>query len=246
MIPFGGISNNILNENKSVFNIKINKKDNKDNKENLDFRENEIHSKIKSKNKINKKEQKNVEINILDKKSNKENNKSKIINLKQSLEIQDQTNDNKNKNWFSKQNNNLLIKKEKEKLNKIYISKTSKKFENEENNFDEDRKNSELLYLKLEKNKKVYKPKKVYFIKFLSFIDEKNNIKEFKLYKDFELGFGKNYKVKHLFQDNDIDSDDSSIKHGYNISFMNISRAIKLMKNRDEEYVGKYLKYFKN
>ena len=243
MNSLGDNKNYLLNENKSFYNTKINKIENKDDNLKIKFEEIDKSPKNELKSKINKKAQKTIEINPLNnsKKSNKENNISKKINKKQALEINNNNNDKENIN--TKQNNNLKIEKEKEKFNKNDNSKSSEIIIDKENSiFEEEKKNSELLNFKLKKNKKVYKPK-IEYTKILSFIDEKDNIKEFKLYKDSDIGFGEQYKIKHLFQDNDVDSDERSIKHGFITSLRNISEAIKLMKNKDKKFVGKYLEY---
>ena len=83
-------------------------------------------------------------------------------------------------------------------------------------------------------------------MKKITFKDSNNNNIEFRLFNDSDVGMMGQKKIKTLFRDNDVDSDDEFIKSGVRINSLNISAAIKLLKNKDENFVGKYLEYFNN
>ena len=142
---------------------------------------------------------------------------------------------NENKKTKKTKSTEKRAKRENKLDNKISLAN---KLSNNGNNI-----NSDLINFGFNKKKKIYKIKKS-DNKILSFIDENNNLKEFKLYKDSDLGFGKEYKIKNLFQDNDVNSDEENIKLGVRKSLLNLSESIKLLKNKNEEYTKKYLECF--
>ena len=204
----------------------------KNQKENLvlSVTDNPHKKKIEEKTKRNKEAPKMIEgLKLFDINSNKINNYDNSKNFK-------------NKPLINAKDKSHSLKKSSIKKNKNKDSSfiPSNKILNEiELNFKEEKNNSE--FLEIRKKKKDYN-KKNEKASIVKFVDEKNNEKIFPLYDDFGIGFGKDYKIKHLFQDNDVESDDESIKRGFRASLLNISFAIKLMKNKNEEYVGKYLK----
>ena len=232
----------VLKEKNSFSEVKNNEKGQKIQKENL-FLE-VIDNLLKKEEKIKK-----------NKESLKKKARAKSAGLKSSR-------DNISKNSKNLNQKPLIIQKKENKNDKdiYYLLKKGSAKDNNKNKscpclksniilnkfklkFEEEKNNSKFVELK--KCKKVYNIKKKK-ISIISFVDKKNNCKKFPLYKDSEIGFGKDYsKVKHFFQDNDVESDDESVRRGYNTSFLNISYALKLMKNKNEEYVGKYLKRIK-
>ena len=193
-------------------------------------------------------------INLFDK-SKKRNNKSPVekenlFNQKYGYSLK-----NTDKNKTNKNSPNILKSSESDNkidFNKINIFHINKKKYSDynttniiNNNYKKKyrlEKEEDLLEFGIKKVKKTNIIKKD-FIKTISFIDGNNNIKEFKLFKDSDIGFGKEYKIKHLFQDNDINSDDEFIKRGANKNLLNISEALKLIKNKDMKFVEKYLNY---
>ena len=193
-------------------------------------------------------------INLFDK-SKKRNNKSPVekenlFNQKYGYSLK-----NTDKNKTNKNSPNILKSSESDNkivFNKINIFHINKKKYSDynttniiNNNYKKkyrQEKEEDLLEFGIKKVKKTNLIKKD-FIKTISFIDGNNNIKEFKLFKDSDIGFGKEYKIKHLFQDNDINSDDEFIKRGANKNLLNISEALKLIKNKDMKFVEKYLNY---
>ena len=193
-------------------------------------------------------------INLFDK-SKKRNNKSPVekenlFNQKYGYSLK-----NTDKNKTNKNSPNILKSSESDNkidFNKINIFHINKKKYSDynttniiNNNYKKKyrlEKEEDLLEFGIKKVKKTNIIKKD-FIKTISFIDGNNNIKEFRLFKDSDIGFGKEYKIKHLFQDNDINSDDEFIKRGANKNLLNISEALKLIKNKDMKFVEKYLNY---
>ena len=178
----------------------------------------------------------------------KNSNKNKInekppkilkLSTKENKNVEITSNEIKTLLLGSQNNRNITAKTENRNAREndcfIYQSANNK-------NYNVEKEEENLINFGMKKIKKTNIVKKDY-IKILSFIDENNNIKKFKLFKDSDLGFGKEYKIKNLYQDNDINSDDELIKRGVNKSLLNISKAIKLIKNKDEEIAGKYLKY---
>ena len=114
-----------------------------------------------------------------------------------------------------------------------------------ENAIDEEKNDSKFLYFKLKKNKKIFSLKKVY-ISHIYFENENNNKKEFKLFRDCEIGLNDGNKIKVQYEDFDVDSDDDVIENGVKRCLENMKTAIELMKNKNEEYVGKYMNTFEN
>ena len=193
-------------------------------------------------------------INLFDK-SKKRNNKSPVekenlFNQKYCYSLK-----NTDKNKTNKNSPNILKSSESDnkivfnKINIFHINKNKYSDNNITNIINNNykkkyrlEKEEDLLEFGIKKVKKTNIIKKD-FIKTISFIDGNNNIKEFRLFKDSDIGFGKKYKIKHLFQDNDINSDDEFIKRGANKNLLNISEALKLIKNKDMKFVEKYLNY---
>lgn len=98
---------------------------------------------------------------------------------------------------------------------------------------------------KLKKNKKIYSLKKAY-ISHLSFKDNNNTSKEFKLFRDCDIGLNDGNEIKKQFEDFDVESDEEVINSGVKKCLQNIGTAINLLKNRNEEYTIKYMKRFEN
>ena len=143
---------------------------------------------------------------------------------------------------YSREEKYSLLKMKKIKSNKFSPYKSTNHLYNKvENAFDEEKNDSKFLYFKLKKHKKIYSLKKVY-ISNITFIDEKRKNKDFKLFRDCDIGLNDGNKIKKQFEDFDVDSDDDVINNGVKKCFQNIQTAIDLMENRNEEYVGKYMK----
>lgn len=146
---------------------------------------------------------------------------------------------------FSKEEKYSLLKMKKIKSNKFSPYKSTNHLYNKvENTFDEEKNDSKFLYFKLKKNKKIYSLKKAY-ISHISFKDEINS-KEFKLFRDCDIGLNDGNKIKKQFEDFDVESDEEVINCGVKKCIQNIGTAIDLLKNRNEEYVIKYMKKFAN
>ena len=167
---------------------------------------------------------------------------------------------NINKTFGKKQiNNNIftysneekysLLKIKKIKSNKFSPYKSTNHLYNKiENIYDEKDKNesdSKNLFFKLNKNKKIYSLRKAY-MSIISFKDQKGNNKEFKLFRDSDIGLNDGHKIKKLLSDDDIDSDDDTINAGVNKCIQQIQTAIGLMKNNKDEYIKKYMEYIES
>ena len=145
---------------------------------------------------------------------------------------------------YSKEERYSLLKMKKIKSNKFSPYKSTNHLYNKvENAFDEEKNDSQFSYFKLKKHKKIYSLKKTY-ISHISFVDENNITKEFKLFRDCDVGLNDGNKVKKQFEDFDVNSDDDVIENGIDKCMENIKSAIDLMNKRNEEYVGKYMKKF--
>lgn len=253
---------NDINNNNSFSNIINNENKNENETENPFFKsdneKNENNIKNNLVNKIKKQPLKSIE-NIISTKTNINNNTSVKTTIKQYKSFLE---DNiKHKTVSKKLNNNnivfspfsysneekySLLKMKKIKSNKFSPYKSTNHLYNKvENNFDEEKNDSKFLYFKLKKNKKIYSLKKAY-ISHLSFKDENNNSKEFKLFRDSDIGLSDGYKVKNQLEDFDVNSEDETIKIGECRCIKSIGAAIDFLKNKNEEYVGKYMKFFKN
>ena len=253
-------SNNSNNNNKEniIPELKIDENINENEIENSFFQLNndkiENNQKIFPLNNIKKRPLKNIENTI----SNKINNNTKppakttIKKSKTSSEnityktITKQPNNSFNPFFYSSEEKYSLLKMKKIKNNKFSPYKSTNFLYNKvENVFDPEKNDSKLLYFKLKKHKKIFSLKKVY-ISHIYFENENNNKKEFKLFRDCEIGLNDGNKVKIQCEDFDVDSDDDVIENGEKRCFDNIRTAINLMQKKDEEYVGKYMKTFDN
>ena len=156
-----------------------------------------------------------------------------------------------NKNCFniynySKEEKYSLLKMKKIKSNKFSPYKSTNHLYNKvENTFDEEKNDSKFLYFKLKKNKKIYSLRKAY-ISHISFKNENNISKEFKLFRDCDIGLNDGNKIKKQFEDFDVESDEEVINIGVNKCLQNMKTAINLLKIRSTEYVNKYMKRFEN
>ena len=205
-------------------------------------------------NNIKRQPLKSIE-NIISNKTNINNNTSAKTVIKQSKSFLEENiyqtvikrqNKNNSFNRFSYTNEEKysLLKMKKIKSNKFSPYKSTNHLYNKvENNYDVEKNDSKLLYFKLKKNKKIYSLKKAY-ISHLSFKDENKNSKDFKLFRDCDIGLSDGYKIKTQLEDFDVDSEEEIINSGVKQCLDTIGAAINLMKNKNEEYVGKYLKKF--
>lgn len=209
------------------------------------------------KNKIKKQPLKSIE-NIISTKTNININTSAKTAIKQSKNYLENNiyqtvikrqNNNSNNNSFNRlsytnEEKYSILKMKKIKSNKFSPYKSTNHLYNKvENNFDEEKNDTKLLYFKLKKNKKIYSLKKAY-ISHLSFKDENNNSKEFKIFRDSDIGLNDGHKITNQVEDFDVDSDDEVIYNGRKKCIQTIETAIQFLKNKNEEYVGKYMKTF--
>lgn len=145
---------------------------------------------------------------------------------------------------YPKEEKYSLLKMKKIKSNKFSPYKSTNHLYNKvENVFDEEKMDSKFSYFRLKKHKKIYSLKKAY-ISHISFKDRNDFYKEFKLFRDCDIGLNDGNKVKKQFDDFDVDSDDEVIQVGIERCMNNIRTAINLMDKKDEEYIGKYMKKF--
>ena len=162
---------------------------------------------------------------------------------------------NKYKTFPKKSNNNFIYSNEEKysllKIKKIKSNKfspyksTNHLYNKVENEFDKEKNDSKVLYFKLNKHKKIYSLNKVY-MSHLSFKNENNISKEFKLFRDCDIGLNDGHKVKQQFEDFDVESDDEIKNNAEKRCILNLGTAIDMLQNRNEEYVGKYMKVFDN
>ena len=253
---------NDINNNNSFSNIINNENKNENERENPFFKseneKNESNIKNNIVNKIKKQPLKSIE-NIISTKTNINDNTSAKTTIKQYksfLEdniihktVSKKLNNNNNvfsRFSYSNEEKYSLLKMKKIKSNKFSPYKSTNHLYNKvENNFDEEKNDSKFLYFQLKKNKKIYSLKKAY-ISHLSFKDENNNSKEFKLFRDSDIGLSDGYKVKKQLEDFDVNSEDETIKIGESRCIKSIGAAIDFLKNKNEEYAGKYMKFLKN
>ena len=97
----------------------------------------------------------------------------------------------------------------------------------------------------MNKNKKIYSLRKEY-MSIITYKDENDNDKEFKLFRDNDIGLNNGPKIKNLLIDDDLNSDDETINNGINRCMRNIETAINLMKKNKKEYVSKYMEHMEN
>lgn len=221
---------NPIKEDCSFLNINENKR------EIIPFQENTNKSYIIKEN-CKKASEVNISAKLPAKNNNNISELSKKKEIKQSKKIleniDNKKNEKKNNIPINSNEDNFVLKNNKLSQNKS-VNKSDKK-----GRILEEKENDMNLNFQLKKFKKIYSFKKNNDI--LSFVDKNNNTKDFKLFKDSDIGFGKEYKIKYLFQDNDVDSSDELIKRGVKTNLLNISSAIKMMKNKtNEEFIGKY------
>ena len=217
--------------------------------------ENENNSKNKQINKINRKALKSIE-NTLLKERNINNQESVKTAIKKTKVFTDNniyktlnkpsTNYSFNPFTYPKEERYSLLKMKKIKSNKFSPYKSTNHLYNKvENVFDFEKNDSKYLYFQMKKNKKIYSLKKSY-ISDISFKNEKNEIKDFKLFRDCDIGLNDGNKIKKQFEDFDVESDDETIEQGVNRCIQNIGTAIELLKNKNIEYAGEYMKILKN
>ena len=97
----------------------------------------------------------------------------------------------------------------------------------------------------MNKNKKIYSLRKEY-MSIITYKDENDNDKEFKLFRDNDIGLNNGPKIKNLLIDDDLNSDDETINNGKNRCMKNIGTAINLMQKNNKEYVSKYIEHMEN
>ncbi len=166
---------------------------------------------------------------------------------------------NINKTFGKKQsNNNIFTYSKEEKYSLLKIKKIKNKkfspykstnvlFNNVENFYDEQKNESDSknIYFRMNKNKKIYSLRKEY-ISLISFQDEKGINREFKLFRDDDIGLSNVYKIKNLVNDDDVNSDNETINTGVNRCKQHIKTAIDLMQKNKEDYVSKYMEHIQN
>jgi len=211
-----------------------------------------ITPKINKENKHNIQALKRIE-NILSSNNCNSNNKT---SYKTELKITNPLLEkNINKTFNKPESNNIFTYSSEEKYSLLKIRRIkSKKFSpykstnqlynNVEYFYDEERNefDSKNIFFKMNKNKKIYSLRKEY-ISLISFKDQKGNNRDFKLFRDVDIGLSDGHKVKNLFQDDDINSGDEDINIGVNRCMQHIKTAINLMEKNKEEYVSKYMKH---
>ena len=139
-------------------------------------------------------------------------------------------------NWdnlrYSNEDKYSLLKIKKMKNSKFSPYKsTNHLFNKIENTFDEENK---FLFCE-KKNKKIFSLNKAYISRII-FTDQKNDKKEFKLFRDVDIGLSRSYKLKQHFLDFDTESDDEVIRKGVDKCMEDIKLSIKLNKKYPEEY----------
>ena len=138
----------------------------------------------------------------------------------------------------------LKIKKIKSKKFSPYKS-TNQLYNNVENIYDDEINEYKNIYFKMNKNKKIYSLRKEY-MSIITYKDENDNDKEFKLFRDNDIGLNNGPKIKNLLIDDDLNSDDETINNGKNRCMKNIGTAINLMQKNNKEYVSKYIEHMEN
>ena len=209
----------------------------------------------------NKKPQNQENINESDynnknnKKENLKKNKSKS-NILNSIE-------NTCLNCINKNNNNIIpnTKTFKEDNKQFFLNSNDKysilKIRKIKNKKFSPYKSTNQLYNKIEniydndfnflKQKKISSLKKVY-ISNINFIDSNGQNKNFKLFRDCDIGLNDEktgMKIKIQLIENDDDSSDEIIAKSIDICKHKLKEAIQMIQNKSE-YAKKYLKYIKS
>lgn len=254
---FSSKTNNNNNDNQEKISLSFNNENNDENtiqNSYIDLNNTvDVTPKINKENKPNIKALKRIENIIASNKNNSNNNcsfKTDIKSIKFGKNINKTYNKPEINNIFGYSNEEkyslLKIKKIKSKKFSPYKS-TNQLFNKVENIYD-DQKNeidSKNLYFKMNKNKRIYSLRKAY-ISIISYKDENNNNKDFKLFRDDDIGLSNSHKIKILLEDDDVNSDDEIINYGVNKCIRHLETAIELMKKQNKEYVSKYIKNIQN
>ena len=256
------LENNLYKNQENINQEFDNKENNGENKNRNSF--NEINSNLDVTPKINREIRhhnvqalKRIENIISSNNNNFSNNKNSFKTELKPSNVYIKKNINKTFNK-PESNNNIFTYSNEEKYSLLKIKKMkSKKFSpykstnqlynNVENFYDEDNneKNFKNLFFKMNKNKKIYSLRKEY-ISLISFKNEKGEVKEFKLFRDDDIGLGDVHRIKNLVDDDDIDSDNETINNGVDRCKQHIKTAIDLMQKNKEDYVSKYMKHIQN
>ena len=250
--------NKINNEN---INPEFNNENIDENKVHNSFMELELNKttditpKINRENKTNFQALKRIE-NILSSNNNISSDKISFKTELKPLKIYPEK--NVNKTFGRPESNNIFTYSNEEKYSLLKIKKIKNKkfspykstnvlFNNVENFYDEQKNESDSknIYFRMNKNKKIYSLRKDY-ISIISFQDNKNNKKDFKIFRDDDIGLGKFHRIKKLLLDDDVESDDETINTGVNRCKEGILAAINLVKKNKNEYASTYKKYIDN
>ena len=145
-----------------------------------------------------------------------------------------------NKNIFLNSNDKYSILKIKKIKNKKFspYKSTNQLYNKVENIYDND--------FNFLKQKKISSLKKVY-ISNINFIDSNGKNKNFKLFRDCDIGLNDEktgMKIKIQLIENDDDSSDEIIAKSIDICKHKLKEAIQMIQNKSE-YAKKYLKYIK-
>ena len=249
------------NINKENINPEFNNENIDENKVHNSFMELELNKttditpKINRENKTNFQALKRIE-NILSSNNNISSDKISFKTELKPLKIYPEK--NVNKTFGRPESNNIFTYSNEEKYSLLKIKKIKNKkfspykstnvlFNNVENFYDEQKNESDSknIYFRMNKNKKIYSLRKDY-ISIISFQDNKNNKKDFKIFRDDDIGLGKFHRIKKLLLDDDVESDDETIKTGVNRCKEGILAAINLVKKNKNEYASTYKKYIDN
>ena len=249
------------NINKENINPEFNNENINENKVHNSFMELELNKttditpKINRENKTNFQALKRIE-NILSSNNNISSDKISFKTELKPLKIYPEK--NVNKTFGRPESNNIFTYSNEEKYSLLKIKKIKNKkfspykstnvlFNNVENFYDEQKNESDSknIYFRMNKNKKIYSLRKDY-ISIISFQDNKNNKKDFKIFRDDDIGLGKFHRIKKLLLDDDVESDDETINTGVNRCKEGILAAINLVKKNKNEYASTYKKYIDN
>jgi hypothetical protein len=249
------------NINKENINPEFNNENIDDNKVHNSLMELELNKttditpKINRENKTNFQALKRIE-NILSSNNNISSDKISFKTELKPLKIYPEK--NVNKTFGRPESNNIFTYSNEEKYSLLKIKKIKNKkfspykstnvlFNNVENFYDEQKNESDSknIYFRMNKNKKIYSLRKDY-ISIISFQDNKNNKKDFKIFRDDDIGLGKFHRIKKLLLDDDVESDDETINTGVNRCKEGILAAINLVKKNKNEYASTYKKYIDN
>ena len=239
------INNENINENRTDINNIFVQTNNKDNNNSDD-------QPVKT---INRQALKRIENILLTQNKNDNGNKNFVkTEIKQSKIFSDNiyktlnkpsTNYSFNPFNYPKEEKYSLLKMKKIKSNKFSPYKSTNHLYNKvENTFDEEKNDSKYLYYKIKKNKKIFSLRKAY-ISYLSFQNGNNENKEFKLFRDCDIGLNDGNKIKVQYEDFDVDSEDDIIEQGVNRCIQNIGSAIELFRKKNAKYTGEYMKVIK-